>query len=350
MDMNYAQYAIEKAVEILAIDSPTGYTDGAARWAQKQFEALGYNTKRLAKGGVMVDLGGENVRDALLLTAHLDTLGAMIAEIKSNGRLRLVPLGSMHADSAEGENVRVYTRSGAVFEGTFRPCDPSYHVNKALADTKRSFETMEVTLDEDVSTTQDVRGLGLDVGDIVCFEPRTRVTASGYIKSRFLDNKLEVGVVLAYAKYLSDRGETPPRRVYVHLPVYEEVGHGAAGPVPQGVTEILSLDMGCVGEGVQCTEKQVSICVRDSDGPYNYELVTRLVNAAICEGADYALDVYPNYSSDAGAAVLAGADVRHGLIGAGIFASHGYERSHINGVLSTLKLLNGFILGERKTL
>ena len=198
-------------------------------------------------------------------------------------------------------------------------------------------------LDEPVENADDVKKLGIGVGDFVCFEPRTRVTASGYIKSRFLDDKLSVGILLGFAKFLADRKLTPKRRVYVHITVYEEVGHGGAASVPQGVTEAISVDMGCVGEGLQCTERQVSICAMDSGGPYSYEVVSGLIAAAKREGADYAVDLYPHYGSDVEATLSAGHDLRHGLIGAGVYASHGYERSHRDGVCSTLKVLKGYL-------
>jgi len=181
------------------------------------------------------------------------------------------------------------------------------------------------------------------VGDMVCFEPRTRIIESGYIKSRFLDDKLSVGILLGFAKYLADNQITPERRVWVHVTVYEEVGHGGSASVPQGVTEAISVDMGCVGNGLSCTERQVSICVKDSGGPYDYQVVGKLIDAAKKENADYALDVYPFYGSDVEATLRAGYDIRHGLIGSGVYASHGYERSHIDGVHNTLKVLKGYL-------
>lgn len=214
---------------------------------------------------------------------------------------------------------------------------------RSCADTKRSFDTVEAVIDEDVKSADDVRALGIEVGDMVCFEPRTRITESGYIKSRFLDDKLSVGVLLGLAKYLSDTNSRPKRRTYVHVTVYEEVGHGGAGSVPDGVTEAISVDMGCVGEGLSCTEKQVSICAKDSGGPYSYALVSRLIEAAKSAGADYAVDVYPHYGSDVEATLSAGSDIRHGLIGPGVYASHGYERSHLDGVYNTLALLTSFL-------
>lgn len=343
MERKYAEFAATKACELLAIDSPSGYTRKAADWVKEAFSSLGFDAQLTTKGGVLVNLGGADEKDALLLEAHTDTLGAMVAEVKANGRLRLTPLGGMRAENAETENVRVHTRTGRIIEGTVQLCNASVHVNGQYGETKRSFDTVEAVLDEDVKTADETRALGVEVGDIVCFEPRTRITSSGYIKSRFLDDKLSVGVLLGLAKYLHDTGKMPARRVYAHITVYEEVGHGGAGSVPSGVSEAISVDMGCVGDGLSCTEKQVSICVKDSGGPYSYEVVGKLIDAAKQEGASYALDVYPRYGSDVEATLGAGSDIRHGLIGPGVYASHGYERSHVDGVENTLRVLKGYL-------
>ncbi len=343
MEREYALYAVDQTQKLLAVDSPSGFTAAAAQWVLNAFSSLGYDAHITCKGGVLVDLGGQDAQDALFLEAHADTLGGMVAEIKSSGRLRITNLGGMRAENGETENVRVYTRSGRIIEGTLQLCNASVHVNTKYNDTKRDFETTEIVLDEDVSSAQDTRALGIEVGDIVCFEPRTRVTASGYIKSRFLDDKLSVGILLGLAKYMKDHALIPARRVYAHITVYEEVGHGGSASVPAGVTEAISVDMGCVGDGVQCTERQVSICAKDSGGPYCYEVVGKLIDAAKREGADYAVDVYPSYGSDVEATLRAGNDIRHGLIGAGVYASHGYERSHVDGVFNTLKVLKGYL-------
>ena len=344
MDRSYALYAAEKTVELVGIDSPTGYTKKAVEYVKESFGALGYKAELTVKGGVIIDLGGkESEEGALLLESHVDTLGAMVAEVKGNGRLRLTPLGGMRPENGEAENVKIYTRDGKVYDGTLQLCDPSVHVNRAYGDIKRSFDTTEVVIDEDVKSGADAKALGIDVGDIVAFDPRARITESGYIKSRFLDDKLSVGIILALAKYMKDNKKTPERHTYLHVTVYEEVGHGGSASVPEGVTEIISVDMGCVGNGIQCTEREVSICAKDSGGPYSYDTVTALVNAAKKEGAAYAIDVYPSYGSDVEATLRAGVDVKHGCIGAGVFASHGYERSHVDGVYNTLKLLKGYL-------
>ena len=341
MDRKYADFAWEQASALLAIDSPSGYTAKAARWVKEAFAALDFPAEITTKGGVLADLGGEG--DGLLLEAHADTLGAMVCRIKGDGRLKLTALGGMSANNAEAENVRVYTRSGRVLEGTCQLCNASVHVNGEYSGTKRSWDTMEIVLDENVDSAADTRALGIEVGDIVCFDPRTRRTESGYLKSRFLDDKLSVGILLGFGKYLRDNGIVPKRHVWVHVTVYEEVGHGGSASVPEGITEAISVDMGCVGDGLQCTERQVSICAKDSGGPYSYEVVGRLIEAAKKTGADYAVDVYPHYGSDVEATLQSGVDIRHGLIGAGVYASHGYERSHIDGVYNTLQVLRGYL-------
>ena len=198
---------------------------------------------------------------------------------------------------------------------------------------------MEVVLDEDVKSKEDTEKLGIMTGDIVCFDPRTVITKTGYIKSRFLDDKLSVGILLGYAKYLKDENITLKNRQYHYVTVFEEVGHGGAASIPEGVKEIISVDMGCVGEGLSCTEHQVSICAKDSCGPYHYDVVKGLIQAAKENAIDFAVDVYPHYGSDVDVALEAGYDVRHGLIGSGVYASHGYERSHKDGVCNTLRLL-----------
>ena len=343
INKEYADFSWEQTAELLAIDSPTGYTEAAAKWVKEAFESLGFAAAITTKGGVLADLGGRDEQDALLLEAHADTLGGMVAEIKGNGRLRLTNLGGMNPNNAEAENVRVHTREGKIIEGTCQLCNASVHVNGDYSSAKRTWDSLEIVPDEDVASAEDTRKLGIQVGDIVCFDPRTRRTASGYLKSRFLDDKLSVGILLGLAKYLRDTGKIPARRVYAHVTVYEEVGHGGSGSVPQGVTEAISVDMGCVGDGLGCTERQVSICAKDSGGPYSYAVVGKLIEAAKKTGADYAVDVYPHYGSDVEATLSAGADIRHGLIGAGVYASHGYERSHIDGVYNTLKVLCGYL-------
>lgn len=335
---------IRRAVELLAIDSPSGYTRRAAEHVMGAFEAMGLRPEMTRKGGVLVCLNPEAPEeDGLLLEAHLDTLGGMVAEISGTGRLYLTPLGGMEPNNAEGENVRIVTRSGKVYTGTFQMKNASVHVNREYHSAKREYGGMEAVIDEEVNCRADVEELGILPGDVVCFEPRTRVTPSGYIKSRFLDDKLSVAILIELAAQAA-AGEVPlKRRVWEHITVFEEVGHGGSASVPEGVSEAISVDMGCVGDGLVCDERKVSICAKDSGGPYHYEVVSALIEAARRGGADFAVDVYPHYGSDVEATLRGGHDLRHGLIGPGVYASHGYERSHRKGVCNTLRLLAAYL-------
>ena len=339
----YGKYILEETAALLAIDSPSGMTKAAADHVMARFAALGYAPQRTRKDGVVVALGGKDAQDGVLLEAHMDTLGGMVCEIKSNGRLKITRIGGLNANNVETENCCVVTRFNGVYEGTAQLENASTHVNGKYSDEKRSFDSIEIVLDEVVENAEDVKKLGIRTGDFVCFDPRTKITRSGYIKSRFLDDKLSVGIVLGYAKYLKEEGVTPERAVYVHVTSFEEVGHGGSASVPQGVTEAISVDMGCVGDGLECDERKVSICAKDSGGPYHYDVVSGLIAAAEKMGAPYAVDVYPLYGSDVEATLRAGYDIRHGLIGAGVYASHGYERSHVDGALATLKVLIGYL-------
>jgi len=339
----YIDYIVDQTKAVLAIDSPTGYTMNAAKYVAAEYEKMGYKPVITNKGSVLVDLGGKDEDDAILLAAHADTLGAMVSEIKSNGNLKVSPLGGMNANNAEAENCRIVTKFNGIYEGTLQLNNASIHVNGEYNDTKRKFDCMEVVLDENVKSKEDTEKLGISVGDIVCFDPRTMVTESGYIKSRFLDDKLSVGILLGLAKYIKEKKIKLKRKQYHYITVYEEVGHGGAASIPSGVTEMISVDMGCVGEGLTCTERQVSICAKDSRGPYNYDVVTGLVKTAKDNDLDYAVDVYPFYGSDVDVALAAGYEIKHGLIGAGVYASHGYERSHKDGAKNTFLLLANYV-------
>ncbi len=335
-------YCVEQLKKLCAIDSPTGKTNAAAEYLLKELTALGYQPIKTRKGGVCVCLGGEG--HPLLAMAHVDTLGAIVASIKANGRLVLSPIGGLQPENCETETCVIYTRFDGTYTGTLQLNNASVHVNKDYSETRRTFQNMEVVIDERTKSEEETRKLGIEIGDFVCFSPRTVVTPSGYIKSRFLDDKLSAAIFLTYAKFLRDTHTTPKRKVYLHFTVYEEVGHGASASVPEDVEEVLSVDMGCVGDGLRCTEHEVSICAKDSGGPYDDSVVTALVKAARAHQIPYAVDIYPFYGSDVEATLHAGYDVRHGLIGAGVYASHGYERSHVDGAENTLKLLKAYTL------
>lgn len=337
-------YAVEQALALLAIDSPTGYTRHSGEYVFNQLKTLGFEPQYTRKGSVLVNLTPALPQEnGLLLLGHMDTLGGMITSITGEGRIHIINVGGLRPHNCEGENVRIITRSGKVYTGTFQLHNPSAHVNPDYADTPRTFQTMEVVLDEEVENREDVEALGIRNGDVVCFDPRTTVTPSGYIKSRFLDDKLSVSILLTLARQVSQGDVTPTRPVWLHITGYEEVGHGGSTGVPAGITDVVAVDMGCVGDNLQGEERKVSICAKDGRSPYDYELTSELIDAAERSGADYAVDIFTNYGSDADATLTAGYDVRHGLIGPGVFASHGYERSHKKGVLNTLKLLDAFV-------
>ena len=340
-------YTLTVLKELLAIDSPTGFTRRAAEYCRDRFEDLGISVSLTEKGGVLADLGCGAEENAILLSAHIDTLGAMVAEIKGNGRLRVRNIGGQNAANTETEHCRVYTRDGKTYDGTFQLIDASLHVNSEAGTKARNWDTVEVVLDEVVKNADDVKALGIENGCYVCPCLRTVITESGYIKSRYLDDKLSAAILLGFAKYVKDSGITPRRRIYIHFTVYEEVGHGAAGIRPAGVTEILGVDMGCVGNGLACTEREVSICAADGSGPYDYDINCALVAAAKKHGIGYAVDIYPHYSSDCSVAVR-NFDIRQALIGAGVYASHGYERSHTDGVLNTMRLLAAYLCGDEE--
>mgnify|MGYP002770685669 FL=1 len=331
-------YIGEQLKALTSIPSPTGFTRAVTDYVMKTLEEMGFAPERSTKGNVLVCLGGEG--EPLVLASHVDTLGAMVRSIKDNGRLRPTTLGGHQWSTADGENCTVHTRDGRVYTGVVLNTEPSSHVADEKVETLE--KNMEILLDENVDTKDDVAGLGIQTGDIIAMDPRTVITKSGYIKSRFLDDKLSASVLLGLARAVAAGEVKLARKVSLLFTVYEEVGHGGAF-VPADTCEMVSVDMGCVGDDLGCTERMVSICAKDSGGPYNYELVSALADTAKRLSLDYAIDVYPHYGSDVEATLRAGYDIRHGLIGPGVYASHNYERSHMDGVLNTYELLRAYV-------
>ena len=335
---HYIDFIAEQLKALTAIPSPSGYTKNATDYLMKLLQDMGYEPELSRKGNVFVTLGGEG--EPLVLAAHVDTLGAMVRSLKDNGRLRPTTLGGHVWSTADGENCTIHTRDGKVYTGVVLNTEPSAHVADKKVETLE--ENMEILLDEPVSTKAETLALGIQTGDIIAMDPRTVITESGYIKSRFLDDKLSASILLGIAKIVKDESLSFHRKISLLFTVYEEVGHGGSF-VPEDTTEMISVDMGCVGADLGCTERMVSICAKDSGGPYNYDLITELSNIAKEEQLDYAIDVYPHYGSDVEATLHAGYDIRHGLIGPGVYASHNYERSHLDGVKNTFLLLTTYI-------
>ena len=328
----------EQLYTLTSIPSPSSFTTKVTDYLLSELSSLGYSPERSNKGNVFVTLGGSG--SPLILAAHVDTLGAMVRSIKGNGRLRPTTIGGHQWSTADGENCTIHTRDGRVYTGVVLNKEPSSHV----ADQKTELieENMEILLDENVDSDQDTLALGIQTGDIIAMDPRTVVTESGYIKSRFLDDKLSAAILLGLAKAVREDAWKLSRKVSLLFTVYEEVGHGGS-VVPDDTEEMISVDMGCVGSDLGCTERMVSICAKDSGGPYNYDLITALSNLAKEKKLDYAIDIYPHYGSDVETTLRAGYDIRHGLIGPGVYASHNYERSHMDGVHNTFELLKAYI-------
>lgn len=333
-------YIMKKMEQVIGIDSPTGYHRNVQNYIVNELKELGYKPTTLRKGGVIVDLGGTG--SPLMLMAHMDTLGCFVQYIKENGRLAISNM-SLNPNNIETEQVHVITRSGEILEGTIQIANASVHVNKDV-NAERTFTSLEVVLDHDVSSKEDVEKLGISSGDVIAVNPRFTVTKEGYIKSRYLDDKASVAILLGFAKYIKEENITLPRNIWLNFTAFEEIGHGAATGIPACIEDVLSVDMGCVGEHLTCTERMVSICAKDSAGAYNYDMTTELIEAAKKANVDYAVDVYPFYSSDAQLALKSGYDVRHALIGPGVYASHGYERTHKLGVENTFHLLKAYCL------
>ena len=335
---SHMNFIKEQLYTLTSIPSPSSFTTKVTDYLLSELSSLGYSPERSNKGNVFVTLGGSG--SPLVLAAHVDTLGAMVRSIKENGRLRPTTIGGHQWSTADGENCTIHTRDGRVYTGVVLNKEPSSHV----ADQKTELieENMEILLDENVTSDQDTLALGIQTGDIIAMDPRTVVTESGYIKSRFLDDKLSAAILLGLARAVREDTWKLNRKVSLLFTVYEEVGHGGS-VVPDDTEEMISVDMGCVGSDLGCTERMVSICAKDSGGPYNYDLITALSNLAKEKKLDYAIDIYPHYGSDVETTLRAGYDIRHGLIGPGVYASHNYERSHMDGVRNTFELLKAYI-------
>ena len=335
---SHMNFIKEQLYTLTSIPSPSSFTTKVTDYLLSELSSLGYSPERSNKGNVFVTLGGSG--SPLVLAAHVDTLGAMVRSIKENGRLRPTTIGGHQWSTADGENCTIHTRDGRVYTGVVLNKEPSSHV----ADQKTELieENMEILLDENVDSDQDTLALGIQTGDIIAMDPRTVVTESGYIQSRFLDDKLSAAILLGLARAVHEDAWKLNRKVSLLFTVYEEVGHGGS-VVPDDTEEMISVDMGCVGSDLGCTERMVSICAKDSGGPYNYDLITALSNLAKEKKLDYAIDIYPHYGSDVETTLRAGYDIRHGLIGPGVYASHNYERSHMDGVRNTFELLKAYV-------
>jgi putative aminopeptidase FrvX len=336
---------IEKYLEeLLAIPSPTGYTKEIMEYIKKELEQMDIDYKVSNKGILVATIAGENKENEITFSSHVDTLGGMVKEIKASGRLVISQIGGYMMNSIEGENCLIHTRSQKVYEGTLQTIKPSIHIHGNDArELPRDCKNYEIVIDECIFTKEDVYKLGIEVGDIISFDTRTKITNSGFVKSRYLDDKASAAAILYIMKYIKLNNIKPNRTINFFFSNYEEVGHGSSAFIPKNTSEFIAVDMGCPGEGQNSTEYDVCICTKDSNGPYDYELVNKLIRTCEQNNINYKLDIYPNYGSDATAALKSGMDSKFALIGPGVFSSHGYERTHITSIVETVKLIIAYI-------
>jgi putative aminopeptidase FrvX len=324
--------------ELVETDSPSGYTEKACAYLVKILKSYGCAAEYTNKGAVRCKLGKSPI---LAIAAHVDTLGAMVSGIKNDGTLSFSSIGGLQLTSAEGEYVKVITMKGNEYEGTLLLNNPSAHANNKREEEKRNVDTMHIRLDEEVCSKKDVAALGIRNGDFICFEPRYREYENGFIKSRFMDNKAGCYVLTELARRLKKSKKEIPIELFFSN--YEEVGHGGTVGYSDTIRELLIIDMGVLGNACEGNETSCSICAKDSSGPYDYNFRKKLVELAEKKKIPYKLDVYPHYRSDGSAALASGKDFRVAVIGPGVAASHGVERTHKKGIEATIDLCLAYI-------
>ncbi|MFC0272571.1 M42 family metallopeptidase [Metabacillus herbersteinensis] len=332
--------------ELVSIASPSGNTNEVITYVEKYLAEFQVETTRNRKGGLIATIPGTDQKNHRMLTAHVDTLGAIVKEVKSSGRLKIDLIGGFNYNSIEGEYCQIETSTGKKYTGTILMHQTSVHVYKDAGKAGRNQANMEVRLDEVVHNAEDVRELGIEVGDFISFDPRVEILPSGFIKSRHLDDKASVAILLQLIKQIKTEDIVMPYTTHFLISNNEEIGYGGNSNITSETIEYLAVDMGAMGDGQSTDEYTVSICVKDASGPYHYELRKRLVELAKKNNIDYKLDIYPYYGSDASAAIRSGHDIVHGLIGPGIDSSHAYERTHKSSIEHTAKLLYYYVQSE----
>jgi len=340
---------LETTADLCRIPSPTGFTRNVVDVVARRLESHGLEITRTVKGSLVAAFPGNDDRrgDGRLLSAHVDTLGAMVKEIKSSGRLALTRLGGFDWSTIEGEYCTIHKRWGGEVTGTVLTTKASSHVHgKELSDLKRDEKSIEVRLDLAARDADSVRASGVSVGDFVSLDPRTTITETGFIKSRHLDDKACVAILIGVANAIAEEHIALTRPTYFFVSTYEEVGHGTSAGVPDGVTEIVAVDMAAVGEGQTSDEWSTTICVKDGSGPYDYDLSNRLIELASANGIGHRVDIYTHYASDVSQALRAGYDIRGALLGPGVDGSHSYERLHQRSLEETAKLLLAYLESE----
>lgn len=344
MDFKFdREYMLDFLEKIMKIDSPAGDTEESIIYLENELDKFNILHKRTNKGALVATLKGKNSKNSKMISAHIDTLGAMVKEIKSNGRLKLAQIGGFTWNAYEGENVRVKNVDGKVYTGTILPEVASVHIDGDLARKEvRTEKNMEIRLDELVASKEDVLKLGINVGDFVSCETRYKVTKNGYIKSRYLDDKAAVAIVFTVCKYIVDNNIIPNYDTHFFISNYEEVGHGISA-IPTNTDEFIAIDIGTVGKGQNSDEFSVCIASRDAAGPYDFSFRKKLQDLCKNNNIDYKVDMYNRYGSDASKVVHFGADVNYALIGPGVDATHHYERTTVKSLINTSKLILSYL-------
>lgn len=336
-------YIIDFLQKLLLTPSPSGYCMEIMKLIRDETAKLGFELEMTPKGNAIITIPGVDSTKTLALTAHVDTLGAMVRSIKATGMLRFTPIGGYAMHTVEGEYCLIHTRDGRTYEGTVLSTKPSVHVYPDVRDLKREEANMEIRIDEAVKTKEETEKLGISPGDYISWEPRTRILSNGWVKSRHLDDKASVAAIFGLMEWLKREGQMPATTVKAILSTYEEVGHGSSY-IPPDITELIAVDMGAIGDDLSATEQDISICAKDSSGPYDYNMTSKLISLAKRENIPHAVDIYPHYGSDASAALHGGSNIRAALIGPGVHASHGMERTHSDAVINTGVLLIAYIM------
>ncbi|MBE6638485.1 MAG: M42 family metallopeptidase [Ruminococcaceae bacterium] len=338
-------YLLQTMQQLIETPSPTGYYVKIKPVLEELAQALGYTVTYDNRDTTYITVPGEDSSKTVCVSSHADTLGFMVRGINGDGTLRIRALGGINYANVEGENVTVHTRNGKTYTGMLACTHHSSHAYDDAASMARNENTVHVLLDEEVKNAGDVKELGIHHGDYVSIDPRFTVTESGYIKSRFIDDKASVACCFTALKYMAENNLKPKYNTVFAITMYEEIGLGGVY-VPTEVSEYLAVDIAILGPDSDGSEEKVSICAKDASLPYDYTLTSRLIAAAEHSECDYAVDLFYRYGSDAGAAIKGGNNLRAALIGMGVYASHGVERTHRKGVENTAKLLLAYVLGK----
>ena len=329
--------------DFVNVPSPVSYYDEILPLVEEYAAKFGYPVTYDRKNTPYITLEGEDNSKTVMVGAHMDTLGLMVRKIEKDGTLRVRQLGGVSFQSIEGETMTVHTRSGKSYTGLMVCQSHSTHVFDDARSLERDENTMMISLDEKVETREDVLALGIRHGDVISFDPHCTITENGYVKSRFIDDKLAVAAVFAALKYMTENGLKPKYRTLLSFPFYEEINHGGAY-IPPEVEEFVAIDIGLIGPDYDGNERTVSICVKDNFSPYDRNLTGKLIAEAEANNIKHAIDIFYRYGTDANAAVRAGNNVRGAAFGMACYCSHGMERTHLDGVVETVKLAVAYMM------